>query len=123
MEKKMFPVAQGKKKKSLYSVHPGVAMVQDWIARLKEKTGRNLEEWIDLIHKSGPATEKECREWLKKEHDLGTNSAWWLAERAAGKGSEDGDPETYLKAAENMWRLNTPAEKRICGPFMIDCYS
>jgi hypothetical protein len=100
MEKKMVPVAQGKKKKSLYSVHPGVAMVQNWIARLKEKTGRNLEEWIDLIHKSGPATEKECRVWLKKEHDLGTHSAWWLAERAAGKGSEDGDPETYLKAAE-----------------------
>jgi hypothetical protein len=31
---------------------------------------------------------------------LGTNSAWWLAERAAGKGQEDGDPEAYLQAAE-----------------------
>ncbi len=91
---------QKMKRKSLYSVHPGVAMVQDWIVRLKEKTGRTLEEWIDLIQKSGPATEKECREWLKKEYNLGTNSAWWLAERAAGKGSEDGDPETYLQAAE-----------------------
>jgi hypothetical protein len=91
---------QNKKRKSLYSVHPGVAMVQDWIARLKDKTGRTLEEWIELIKQSGPATEKECREWLKKEHNLGTNSAWWLAERAAGKGAEDGDPETYLQAAE-----------------------
>ncbi len=91
---------QKKKRKSLYSVHPGVAMVQDWITRLKDKTGRTLEEWIELIQKSGPSTEKECREWLKKEYNLGTNSAWWLAERAAGKGSEDGDPETYLQAAE-----------------------
>jgi Domain of unknown function (DUF5655)/Domain of unknown function (DUF4287) len=91
---------QIKKRKSLYSVHPGVAMVQDWIARLKDKTGRTLEEWIDVIQKSGPAAEKECREWLKKEYNLGTNSAWRLAERAAGKGSEEGDPETYLQAAE-----------------------
>lgn len=30
---------------------------------------------------------------------LGTNSAWWLAERAAGKGAEEDDPESYLKTA------------------------
>jgi hypothetical protein len=75
-------------------------MVQDWIARLPEKTGRTLEQWIELIRKQGPATEKERRDWLKKEHQLGTNSAWWLAERAEGKGEEDGDPVAYLKAAE-----------------------
>jgi hypothetical protein len=32
-------------------------------------------------------------------HKLGTNSAWWIADRAEGKGMEDGDPETYLKSA------------------------
>jgi len=32
------------KTKSLYGVHPGVAMVQKWIAELKGKTGRSLEE-------------------------------------------------------------------------------
>jgi hypothetical protein len=37
---------------------------------------------------------------LKTEHGLGTNSAWWLAERAEGKGSEIGDPDSYLEAAE-----------------------
>src|ERR1700741_4416741 len=101
------------KRKSLYSVHPSVAMVQDWIARLKDKTGRTLEEWIELIQKSGPATEKECREWLKKEYNLGTNSAWWLAERAAGKGAEGDDPKTSSKPLRNMWRLNTPVAKLI----------
>ena len=47
-------------------------MVQKWIAELSQKTGRSLEEWIALTQKSGPATEKERREWLKKEHKLGT---------------------------------------------------
>jgi hypothetical protein len=88
------------KKKSIYGVHPGVAMTQKWIAELKQKTGRSLEEWLRLIKKSGPKDEKARREWLKTEHGLGTNSAWWLAERAEGKGTEIGDPGEYLKAAE-----------------------
>src|SRR5262249_29497104 len=86
--------------KSLYSVHPGVAMIQDWVAKLPSKTGKTLEEWIALVKSSGPGTEKAQREWLKNEHGLGTNTAWWIAERAAGRGMEDGDPEAYLKAAE-----------------------
>src|SRR6266851_428079 len=85
--------------KSMYSVHPGVAMVGDWIADLPRKTGRTLEEWIELVKKSGPAGEKDRRDWLK-EHGLGTNSAWWIAERAEGRGTEDADPEAYLGAAE-----------------------
>lgn len=87
-------------KKSIYGVHPGVAMTQKWVAELKQKTGRSLEEWLRLIKKSGPKDEKARREWLKTEHGLGTNYASWLAERADGKGSEIGDPDTYLKAAE-----------------------
>jgi hypothetical protein len=85
---------------SLYSVHPGVAMVEKWITDLPRKTGRSLDEWIALVKHSGPATEKERRDWLKREHGLGTNSAWWIAERAAGKGGEEDSPEAYLKAAE-----------------------
>jgi hypothetical protein len=88
------------KKKSIYGVHPGVAMTQKWVAELKQKTGRSLDEWLRLIKKSGPKDEKARREWLKTEHALGANSAWWLAERAEGKGSEVGDPDAYLQAAE-----------------------
>jgi hypothetical protein len=87
-------------RKTLYSVHPGVVMVQQWIEDLPKKTGRSLEQWIDLVKAEGPPSENERRDWLKTEHGLGTNSAWWLAERAEGKGLEDGDPETYLRAAE-----------------------
>jgi hypothetical protein len=91
---------QSTQKKSLYDVHPGVAMVQKWIANMPQKTGRSLEEWIALVKSEGPATEKEQRDWLKQEYGLGTNSAWWIAERAAGKGFEEDDPEAYLKTAE-----------------------
>jgi hypothetical protein len=80
------------KEKSIYGIHPGVLMTQKWIADLKDKTGRSLDEWLKLIKKSGPKDEKARREWLKTEHGLGTNSAWWLAERADGKGTEVGDP-------------------------------
>jgi len=87
-------------KKSIYSVHPGILMTQKWVGELKQKTGRTLEEWLAHIKKAGPKSEQARREWLKKEYGLGTNTAWWLAERAEGKGEESGDPDLYLKAAE-----------------------
>jgi Domain of unknown function (DUF5655)/Domain of unknown function (DUF4287) len=102
------PAAKAKKK-SIYGVHPGVAMTQKWIGELKQKTGRSLEEWLRLIKKSGPKDEKARREWLKTEHGLGTNSAWWLAERADGK-SEMADPDEYLKAADGY------VETMLSGP-------
>ena len=88
------------RKKSIYGVHPGVEMTQKWVAELKQRTGRSLAEWLRLIKKSGPKDEQVRREWLKTEHGLGTNSAWWLAERASGKGTEVSDPDAYLAAAE-----------------------
>src|SRR4029450_5083448 len=87
------------RKKSIYSVHPGVLMTQKWVAELKQKTGRSLDEGIRLVKKSGPKDEKERRVWLKEEHGLPTNSAWWIAERADGKGMEADSPEKYLEAA------------------------
>jgi len=88
------------KRKSIYSVHPGVLMTQKWVGELKQKTGRSLEEWLKHIKKAGPKTEEERRQWLKGEYKLGTNTASWLAERAEGKGQESSDPDLYLKTAE-----------------------
>ena len=88
------------KTKSIYGVHPGVLMTQKWIGELKQKTGRTLDEWIKFIRKEGPPTEEARRDWLKTQHQLGTNSAWWLAERSTGKGEELSDPDVYLQAAE-----------------------
>jgi hypothetical protein len=69
-------------KKSVYSPHPGFAMEAASIAKLPAKTGKSLEQWTAILKKSGPPTEKERREWLKKEHGFTTNYAWFVAERA-----------------------------------------
>ena len=103
-------MSAAKNTKSLYSVHPGVAMMRKWIDDLPARTGRSLDEWIALVKKSGSASEKERREWLKKEHKLGTNSAICIAERAEGKGAEEDSPEAYLQAAE-QW-----VEAQYSGP-------
>jgi len=92
-------VSKKKAKRSVYSVHPGVLMVRKWIDDLLEKTGRSLPQWLALVKKEGPKDAAARRDWLKKEHGLGTNSAWWLADRAEGKGQEDGDPDLYLATA------------------------
>lgn len=86
-------------RESPYGVHPGIAMVQKWMAELKEKTGRSVDEWVALVKKQGPRDEKSRREWLKSEHGLGTNGAHWIAQRAEGKTDENSDPEAYLQAA------------------------
>jgi hypothetical protein len=73
-------------------------MVQKWIVELKPKTGRSLEEWIALVKKDGPKDSQARRAWLKSKHKLG-NSAWWIADRAEGKGTKEDSPEKYLATA------------------------
>jgi hypothetical protein len=90
---------KARKSGGLYSVHPSLAYAQSIIAGMKAKTGRSLEEWIAFTKKNGPQTEAEQRDWLKNEHKLGTNYAWWIAMRVHGKGEEDTDPDKYLAAA------------------------
>ena len=102
--------------KSAYSVHPGVAAMQKWVAELEEKTGHSLEAWITLVKKEGPKDEKSRREWLKTKHKLGTNSAFCIAEQAEGKGSEELDPDLYLKAAARYVEEQYTGEKAKLRP-------
>ena len=108
-------------KKSIYGVHPGVLTTQKWIAELKQKTGRSLDEWLKLIKQAGPPTENERRDWLKSKFGLGTNSAWWLAERSFGKGKEVSDPAHYLQAAENYVEEMFSGKKPHFGRSMMRC--
>lgn len=88
-----------------YSVHPGVAMIQGWIATLKETTGRSLDEWMAVIKKSAPPPRnaRTAAAWLKAEHGIGSNKAGWLAERAfppeRSRGFAEEDPAIYLREA------------------------
>jgi len=108
--------AQTKKAQSIYGVHPGVASMQKWVADLKEKTGRTVDEWLALIRKDGPQGEKERREWLKEKHKLGTNSAWWLAERAEGKSDAEESPEKYMEAAREHVEAQFAGKKETLRP-------
>lgn len=85
--------------KGPYSVHPSVAMVRDWIDSLPAKTGRSLEQWLQLIRTEGPPDAEGRRAWLKANHGMGTNQAWWFVERVDGGRPQDDDPEAYLQAA------------------------
>lgn len=90
--------SSNKQSQSLYSLHPSLATEEASIVKLQERTGKTLEEWIKLVKKTGPPTEKERRVWLKEEQGLTTNYAWWIAERAAGRGAaEDYNPEAYVE--------------------------
>lgn len=88
------------KESSIYSVHPGVKMIQAWVSALPQKTGKTLEEWVAILKKEGPQNLKERQAWLKENYQFGTNTAWWIADYADGKSPWEGDAESYLLAAE-----------------------
>ena len=73
-------------------------MAQSIITGMQANTGRSLEDWLEVVRKGGPSTEKERREWLKTKHGLGTNYAACVAEISVGKG-EIFSPEGYLRLA------------------------
>lgn len=66
---------------------------------MKERTGRTLEEWVDLVGSSGvdPLDQNAVRRWLKSEHDLLQNSRWAIADAAARKaGWQEPTVEEYI---------------------------
>jgi hypothetical protein len=88
------------KRRSVYSPHPGLAMVQNSMRLLEERTGRTAQAWAKLADRDGPAGASARRDWLKKEHGLTTNYAMWIANMSLGEGLADMDAAAYLEAAE-----------------------
>ena len=104
------PCPRHKTAKSEYDAHKSLRYVKSIIAGMKKKTGRSLEEWLQLAKEKGPADEKQRRDWLKKEHGLGTNYAMWIAERSVGKTFSRRKAEQYLQHAQDY------VEKMFAGP-------
>ncbi len=52
---------------------------------MRERTGRSLEEWVELVAGSGidPLDQRAVRRWLKDEHGVLQNSAYAIAHAAA----------------------------------------
>jgi len=84
---------------SLYSVHPAVAYCQAIVDNMPEKTGKSLEQWLTVMKKKKFENEKDCREWLKKEHKLGGTTAGLIAEVWSGRGEDLLSAENYLASA------------------------
>jgi hypothetical protein len=83
-----------------YSAHPAF-MSQEvaFKAKLLERTGKTFDQWVAFVRASGPPDFKARVAWLKLDHDMGTNYAGWIAERADGKGDPaDYDPEALVDA-------------------------
>ena len=56
---------------------------------MKARTGKTLDEWVQVVMKSGldPLDQKGVRNWLKSEHGIAQNTQWAIADasaRAAG---------------------------------------
>ena len=83
---------------SIYSPHPSIEYALNCIRSLEKRSGLTLEQWIERAS-TGPESDEARRKWLKEEHGLGTNYAWWITERSFGRGEEDIDPRAYLRKA------------------------
>ena len=87
-------------RRSLYSPHPGLKMIQSSMRLLQQRTGRSAEEWAAITEQEGPEGVPARREWLKAAHGFTTNYASLIADLSAGEGLADMDPDAYLQAAE-----------------------
>src|SRR3954447_13023961 len=52
---------------------------------LAERTGRTLEQWVELVRGSGvdPLDQNAVRRWLRDAHGVKQNSQWAIADAAA----------------------------------------
>lgn len=88
-----------KGKQPVYSPPPSFKMIDTVVANFPSKTGKALDQWVAMVKKSGPSSDKERRAWLKEKHALTTNYAMFVVEQAAGRGgAENYDPEALVDA-------------------------
>ena len=86
-------------KNSKYSLHPAFAMEAKVVAGMKGKTGKSIEEWIELVQAQTGKDDAALAKWLKSEFRLGTNYAKFVVDRAAGRGgAENYRPEELVDA-------------------------
>lgn len=113
-----------------FDVHPAVEKMQDWIRSLESRTGRSLDDWMNLIKAAartnqGPKDAVAARAWLKAEFDPGTNTAWWLAERAYAQDLSlmDDDPKRYMALAPKYVAAQYAGKKAALQPIFARLYA
>ncbi len=69
-------------------MHPGVLMIERWIATLPAKTGRSVEAWLAEIDSHGFAKPEVCSRWLETQHQFSAKAAAWLSGKAFAAGGQ-----------------------------------
>jgi hypothetical protein len=67
-------------------------------ARLKEKTGKSVDEWVAVLKNDGPAVWKERVAWLMQKHGLGRVAANIVAAEAEGAATDYSQGASLIEA-------------------------
>ena len=78
---------------------------------LAARTGRSLQEWVNLVRSSGldPLDQAAVRGWLRSEHGVLQNSQWAIADAAARAAGGCPPP------SRNTWTGSTRGPRPRCG--------
>lgn len=77
------------------------AEMYEAVARnLHKNTGKTLEQWIEVVKKSGPKDRKEKVEWLKTKHQLGNGQASTIT-KMMYEGMSDYDVDSLMEVHFN----------------------
>lgn len=74
-------------------------MMSALVDSMRERTGRDLDEWVALVEESGvdPLDQKAVRAWLKADHGVPQNTQWAISFEAARRaGWVEPDVEGYV---------------------------
>jgi hypothetical protein len=80
------------------------------VGNLTRKTGRTLEQWVELVRTEGPDTRKERVAWLKENHWLGHVQAAVVADQA------DRPDEYVSPSAEELLAAQYAGMKSVLRP-------
>ena len=80
---------------------------------LRERTGRSLGAWVDLVARDGPdpLDQGAVRRWLKEQHGLGQNSQWAVADAVAR--SAGWVPPTVQEYVDGQYRGAKAAQRGV----------
>jgi hypothetical protein len=78
-----------------YAEHPAVAYQAKVVENLKARTGKSLEEWLQVAKACPQGKPRERLKWFKNNHGLGMTSAMVVLEALTGP--EDYKPHDYVE--------------------------
>ena len=71
---------------------------KDFIVTAKEKTGRSIQEWMDVLQPKGLVKQKEVLDWLKKDQQISHMNANFIAGIFLNKGKPVFDSKALFEA-------------------------